>query len=960
MAALTVLGCSAGPTTSIQDAANARPEGGIDRRDATPDSEAPGLPLPDASAPDALVLPVPADAGVEPAAMEAGVAPADTAPLASDIVPPGTVSGVLHGVGPGGKATVILGNEKFLASQVVMGDGTYRFSNVPPGTYFLKVQSPGRTSGPARSIVVAATYDIRRVFTYALASGTDAGPQTAAGSVDFELGTLPADVFRYHWEEDQSPAGLEETAHVNTPPSIQFLDQPVTAPELAAADTLLSQFGVILSDEHAPWNQELAYRLLETLRSIPQPSRTSEGAATLVPSKWALTDQHVEDDIAVQYATGGTSVTIARDAFVYATPRLVLLDGQRGRFFSKRLHHALVRYVTRNGADLTAVEKILQDRFGCTTVVPDYAALTRPTTHEDSASFQPFHPEELIQLVDMFEEMPDGYHQVQGLKYLVRRKAGMPHPLYLEAPAVAWAWPDSFPGGSYIEFMDSGFNGDPDATHRLILHEKSHFLWGYVLSAAIKDEWTVLGGWHLDPADPDGWSTTKTTEFVSAYAHKKNPNEDLAESIAYFVLDPAALESRSPAKFAFIRDRLMQGTRYLSHIQEDLTFEVLNLFPDYTYPGKIMRVDVTAQGAPEADKVVTVELALHTADRVFAGASHALFRLYSPIGTYEDMYVYPVDQAGAVLRGQITISKYAKAGNWRPDQIVVTDKVGNQRLEGVNDYGWRLHIDNPLEDVTPPRYIPGSLTVERFDDSVTENGVPHAVQRVDVRWRYVEDHVMQRVYARLSNAAAVNVYPLESYGTFDAATSTALVTFYVTPFMTSGDYGVPFLSMQDAADNFGNQPFSSSPLHQPLVTLPIATTDPDVEAPHVSLNDDDAAGLHRILISAAPTDPTHPNGETLVKVSYQARDDKSGLGVVSYRLLDPQGLSHFEYHYHDNFYTRFFNGDPTAWASYEIHAVLPVGSPPGKWGLQELVVRDKAGNQRTLNFVETLQFMVGN
>jgi hypothetical protein len=45
-------------------------------------------------------------------------------------------------------------------------------------------------------------------------------------------------------------------------------------------------------------------------------------------------------------------------------------------------------------------------------------------------------------------------------------------------------------------------------------------------------------------------------------------------------------------------------------------------------------------------------------------------------------------------------------------------------------------------------------------------------------------------------------------------------------------------------------------------------------------------------------------------------------------------------------------------AGYEIRVVLPVGSAPGKWGLQELLVRDKAGNTRTYNFVETLQFMV--
>ena len=47
-----------------------------------------------------------------------------------------------------------------------------------------------------------------------------------------------------------------------------------------------------------------------------------------------------------------------------------------------------------------------------------------------------------------------------------------------------------------------------------------------------------LGGWFKNPDDKDGWSTTKQTEFVSAYAHGVNPNEDMAESISYYIVNP--------------------------------------------------------------------------------------------------------------------------------------------------------------------------------------------------------------------------------------------------------------------------------------------------------------------------------------------------------------------------------------------------------------------------------------
>ena len=79
---------------------------------------------------------------------------------------------------------------------------------------------------------------------------------------------------------------------------------------------------------------------------------------------------------------------------------------------------------------------------------------------------------------------------------------------------------------------------------------------------------------YEDKNSASGWATKQQVEFVSAYAHQKNPNEDMAESISYYVKNPDKLLSRAPRKFAFIRDRLMHGTRYVSSIREDLTFEV--------------------------------------------------------------------------------------------------------------------------------------------------------------------------------------------------------------------------------------------------------------------------------------------------------------------------------------------------------------------------------------------------
>ena len=86
---------------------------------------------------------------------------------------------------------------------------------------------------------------------------------------------------------------------------------------------------------------------------------------------------------------------------------------------------------------------------------------------------------------------------------------------------------------------------------------------------------------------------------MSAYGQLKDPNEDMAETISYFIIEPDKLRDRSVAKYEFVRDRIMQGNqhlsryRYLPQFRKDLAFRVYNLFPD---PGKVRRVDVAVTG----------------------------------------------------------------------------------------------------------------------------------------------------------------------------------------------------------------------------------------------------------------------------------------------------------------------------------------------------------------------------
>ncbi len=806
--------------------------------------------------------------------------------------------------------------------------GWFGFHDLPAGRYAVKARADGYRATPAELIRVPHS-----------------------GRVEpFDLTPIPSDPFVFHWEEDQSTAGTEYSAAVNRPHEIEFEGETVPVANHSSANMLAFDYNLLLVDsDDASWSQEHAWRLLTTMRTIPQELRRSDREQSLVSSQWLLTPGYLPGDIQIRTDRGSPTVLISEAAFVNANPRVATVDGKRGIWFSKRLHHALVRYVTDNGRDRDAYEKIFQDRYGVTTEIDDYAALTGPTGNEGPGRFQRFHAEEIITLLNMLEEFPSGMHKTQGLKHLIRRLDGTPHPLYREAAAVAW--PDS----GYIEFMDSAFlSFDVDHVQRLVLHEKSHFLWAHVFDRATLDEWIELGGWYEDPKSPSRWSTTKQTEFVSAYGHALNPNEDMAESISHFIIDPDKLRSRSVAKYEFVRDRLMQGNQYISQIRGDLTFTVYNLFPDYVFPGKVRRVDITVAGGPEEDKEFRIEIELHALDRVLEGAADAFARVNSSTGTYFDLYLRPVDEngndadVGNVLVGTKTLSKYNKAGYWIPSQLVIADQAGNERFERNDDFGWKLYLDNPLEDWTPPEYVPRSARLSKGQD-VVEGRV---VQSIEASWRVDENNVMLErgaCYAYI-NDEIPTTYRLEDYGDFRPAGKLCKVDFLMPDYMPSSTYSLNYIVMGDRARNWTGVYFTEEARDEPPQRIRLDTANPDTEAPELDLN--------RISVDAEPTNPDQPNGETVVRLRYRIRDNISGFTIAGIDFRDPQGLTHHIWAYDDDRGSLFPRDDPNQWKVHSVVYVLPPGSAPGIWGVSDMTLYDRAGNFVSHDFTEVIHFDV--
>jgi hypothetical protein len=858
-------------------------------------------------------------------------------------------------------------SDKYLRTAVLNSTvSCFSFEDVPLGAvYWLKSEGVGYQNGAAETRNLTKQAAVWEVVI-------DVGGGSGNSSSDGRR-LLENVVWSWHWELDASRAGwVTESSNSVVPPTITFLDQTVSIADDQAAWKLAHEFGVLLARD-SEWSSEFAARLLDTLHTVPLRAGTRSfykefDPATLpLRSVWRLEQtEPLYNDIEITTdSLGVRQVRITAATFTHAHPQQVILDGVLGKFFSKRLYHAVVRFVTTNGADYSAVEHIFVSRFGSRTVVSKAMVdqLTFKTTSETSDRFQEWsrHPEQAMLVLSIFEELPSGLHHLPGLSYLLRRTDGLDHPRYPGAPAVAW--PDAA-GDSYIEFMESAFLSDIRHLRRLVLHEKVHFVWSRLLGDDIKSEWIALGGWFQDEADPDGWSTTKQLQFVSAYAHRKNPNEHLAESVSWYVENPAALQKCCAEQFAFIRDRIMHGHRYIPTLPEDLMFEVFNLAPDYVYPGRIVELRVHVVGAAEDDKKVTVALRLHTAGGVFEGATSAIFRLFSTIGTFQDVWMRATTVDGDRLEATFTMSKYAKSGYWVTDQIELRDITGNQRFSGMADFGWKMLLDSPLEDIAKPSYVPGSLSLTARQD--VRGG--QEVQILSASWLLIEDNAMLQwggVYVRL--ASTVGTRSLQEYGypglspagpSDDCGTvpqgykcERATVELIFTRFRQSGEYWVSQLNMLDVSLNAVSQYFTDSGRDEPRIIVPLSFSDPDTTPPTLDLD--------AITIRAEPTNPEAPNGETKVTIHYFAQDDKSGLGIVSYRLMDPVGGSHFEYHYHKNFYTLFFNGNVTAKTLYTIEVVLPVGSPPGMWGLESMELSDKVDNLYAASFAELMHFKEG-
>ena len=301
------------------------------------------------------------------------------------------------------------------------------------------------------------------------------------------------------------------------------------------------------------WSTKRTQTLLNILESISPnilETKSTEPDTELTPSKWSISNDEMQDDIKIESRDSMKTVTISSAVFPIEGAKDILVP-------ERRLFFAAVNFITENGTNRPALKTILKERYGITVDISSYGSLTQNTTKETTQHYSEFENKDLMILISILEEFPQALHKVSQLKYIICRIDDD-----VRAAGVAWTT------NQYIELAEFMFRRDYISdTRRVIAHEKAHFLWEHLFPDQLKNDWQELGGWYKDPKSKEGWSTDKDRKgFVSDYAHEKNPNEDMAESLAFYLVNPNKLRSCCPAKYDFIHNRIMKayGERYIS------------------------------------------------------------------------------------------------------------------------------------------------------------------------------------------------------------------------------------------------------------------------------------------------------------------------------------------------------------------------------------------------------------
>lgn len=762
-----------------------------------------------------------------------------------------------------------------------------------------------------------------------LASPTPSKPVSLSLSLDSLVAPKPSKdtpYFTYSWKANATLTGEEKLPTPVPRPVVVIDGKPTHTVDSNAAIRLTQLYNIYLINDEEKWDEATAGIFLELLQKLP-----SSQFRTVPAPSWriSLTSQTLPNDLE---RVQPNKIRISKPAFTLANPQL--LPGRPGserEFHSNRLFFVLLRifYNSRQ-----AMKEVISTRYG-----------VEAGFGEPQDEFQEFTVDELHFVAAAFEDMPQSFHHLAGLKKIVRRKNGLKNPIYPVCGALA------FPGAGYIEFNDKIFEEQSGVKlQQVVAHEMAHFVWANVLDESTRKKFEALSGWTILPAEnlyrasdikatdhPKSVRITErvqlyyrstTTNFVSEYAASENPSEDFAETLAYYIYNSDWVRTIAPDKYQFIKD-VVDGYEYTYFIEKQFTFEVFNLSWDNRFPGKIQGVDIKVFKLENGDNRVVATLELSQTSQ--KGAMYAASNLESSMGTLESLFFRPVDGNEFLLRAETTISRHKATGYWFPRGInLYSNFYGLQRYQERSQFGWLLFINN--ED---PDNDTAVLDREHITSEVTK----------------VNDDFLVRIFVPVTDkneeglgaVASFTHIPSNQYindsAEYDASRKSFIFEYLVQTYRANGEWSFRGITTFDVA---GNRAYTDIKEHE--VKIVLDTRIPDTQKPEV-----DVASTQ---IEATPVNLDKPDGETLVTFPLRSRDDISGIKHIVVFFQTPLGTDWGYTHFPDDQNKPFAEGDSNSWKTNTISLRLPSGSPPGTWSLRSMVVADKAGNTLRVNFGE--------
>ena len=148
------------------------------------------------------------------------------------------ISGVVDGIEKGDKAIITIGNDSYLKTIETDERGIYQLNDVPNGEYFVKIDLSGYKLQQTKNVTVYNNTGTTKGNTY-----------SNVGQANFEVEEFTDNQYKYHWEQDDTVGGYEESANIVNRPKIEFLDKEVVVGDSNSANKLLHNYNIILSDE---------------------------------------------------------------------------------------------------------------------------------------------------------------------------------------------------------------------------------------------------------------------------------------------------------------------------------------------------------------------------------------------------------------------------------------------------------------------------------------------------------------------------------------------------------------------------------------------------------------------------------------------------------------------------------------------------------------------------------------